>query len=343
MNNKNNVFWLVGDRFLCINRKNKLIKNYTSGNEKWSINNIVSDNATKFCSLISQKNLFGPTNILYVHEGSVPEIKKIIGFIEKLPNNKGLIVLDGNSDKIRNTRLNKKSIDYKLLKKYLEYYEPVLKENGYPDKNIIPKTLKYIKSISKCNISDSVIEEIFRYCGYDIGVTVHEIENICLYKKSNKILKEDIKTLKASKENLKISDILDALSKRNTHCSLKLFSEISNELDIKSYFFLYFTSIIEHFTMFQYCKIAIESGITGSSSIASSVSCMWVNNGKNVDENIIRWKYEKNKENLENISFEEILWIIEKARYATEKFVEGKFTIDYIISEFVKEACIREV
>jgi len=37
---KNNIFWLVGEISLCVNRKNKIIKNYTSGNEKWSIKKV---------------------------------------------------------------------------------------------------------------------------------------------------------------------------------------------------------------------------------------------------------------------------------------------------------------
>ena len=336
---KKNIFWLSGDRYLCIERKNKIVKNFLAkGN--WELNAFSCNDINTFFRKINTNPIINDKNQIFVHDGSVPDIKKNLKRTLNLSKNKALVIIEGNPEKISNSDKPKFHIK---IKQHLEHFEPMIGKNTFVNKSAIPAVINYIKKITKSKITNSNIEEILRYCKYNTGSTINVIKQINLYKKSEEITKKDIEENFLTFEDTRIEEVIKGLGIRDFNITMESFGMAIEESNFDKLYMLYFSAIIEYFTLVMYCRLAIDSGIRGDGSIGNFVSKQWIKKGKNVNPYSISTRYQIYKEQIDNMSLKESLLILQLANEAIEKFIGGNLPTKYIVGFFVKNACMRIV
>jgi hypothetical protein len=336
---KKNIFWLSGDRYICIERKKKIVKNFLAkGN--WELTSFTCSDINSFFGKINTNSIINDKNQIFVHNGSIPNVQKNLKRVLNLSKNKALIVIEGNPEKISHSSKPK---FHAKIKQYLEHYEPMIGKNTFVNKSAVPTMIKFIKKITKSKISNENVEEILKHCKYNTGSTINIINQIALYKGNNEITKKDIEKNFITFEDNRIESVIKGLSIRDIHVTMDAFEMAIEESNFDKLYMLYFSAIIEYFTLVMYCRLAIDSGVRGESSIGDFVSDKWIKKGQNVNPYSISTRYQIYKEQIDNMSLKESLWILQLANEAIEKFISGKFPTKYIVGFFVKNACIKEV
>lgn len=337
MTDDRNFYWLAGDRYVCVCRKNDIIGDYKKLGE-WDIVSFSTTDPDVFASTINKQALFGDKKTIFVHDGSVPEPAKTMGFIEKLKKTKVLIVLEGDPEDYNDSKVDKRSVMYKKFKDQLEDFPIVMQSNGYPDKNLIPVAINIIKMITQTNINEKILKELFENSGYDIGRTVNEIEKIDVYVGDKKIKSlDDVKLILSQKGDPTIDKIKNYLNKGELPNAFKEANWVMDNFDIYKLFMGLFGAIIDNFTYVMYCKLAISSGCKTPKDIGLFISEHWIKNDKKVDANTAERRYYFYKDTVERLELKNILHILKLADIATQNFIMKRATPRFLVNFFLRD------
>ena len=279
-----NIHWLVGDRFVCAFRKNAIIKEI-SKDGGWEVVEFTSETSDAFLSTINQSSVFGNEKYIFVHDISLPEQAKTVPFLEKIGDNKVLIVMEGDGQST--SRPDKRTSMYKKYGDRVKFFEPVIQVNGFPDKSLIPKAINILNIIIEDKhhkkINQSLLKELFERTKYDFGKTINEIDKSCIYLSK---MPESIKEINniLSRDNKTVDEVVGMIIRKDCYGAIKVLNEImNNEDNIDNSFMLFLYSLAENITFMLHCKSAIENGISSQQKIGEYVSDHFLKKDKKVD------------------------------------------------------------
>lgn len=255
--NNRNFYWLYGDRFLCVNRKNEIVSEL----QKRSPHRVESfgpvDSANEFCSKLSQGSLFGAENVIYYYDGSVPEPAKSTSFIEKLPSNKTLIVVEPS--------IMKMSTLFKKLGKNSENF-PLVYDGRRVDHQARKEIFEILNQIVKCE--KSILSFIFEKCDFDPGRTCSEVEKVTTYLGRAPKELEDLRYILSVSDDINVNILTDALRENKIVNAIKIINDMYENSDFESQTIPIIGAIRENIEYQLYCRMAIDEGNTDIKDIA---------------------------------------------------------------------------
>ena len=269
-------FWLIGDRFACLDAKNRIIKKLRLSSP-WGIRLLEPcDTANEFCLKISENEFFGEDNLIYVCLDPIPEPNKTTDFINNLPEHKCLILIEEKVD--RRTKMFKKLGS--LIKEF-----PIIKDSrGIIQKKLIPNAKKIVKSISDWKGPEDIFDKIFHQCDYDYGKTVNEIEKIKIYLNSDSInLADNIDEILSIKETPDIDLFIEALNRKEKKQAFFYCEKMLNNPSIEDNLILIISALIENYMFLFHYRSALDQKITNDKQIGEYISNIWYKNGRPVD------------------------------------------------------------
>jgi len=326
-----NIYWLVGDRYVCIERKKQIIETLQE-QEKIDVENLTGLNVDQIYSSMTQEYLFGVQKTIYVHDGEIPDINKIVKFLSSFPKNKTLIVVEDTVDK--------RKIMYKKFKNNLEEYVSVVQKNGFPDKKLIPKSLKMIKIVSNWEGDEKVLEQIFKESQYNFGITLQEIAKIMIYRNGDPI--NDIKEVDGilcRNEIPDVSEVMDEIILGNHVEALKKTKNIFNLVDVDEFFMQFIGSLVESLTFIAHICLAQESGKQSKQEVSEFMTDTLIKDGKKGNPQTIKNRLYFYQDKAKWKKSENALKAVSEAESAVEEFIMKKGTTKYIINRFVARAC----
>jgi hypothetical protein len=332
-----NFYWLSGDRYCCVSRKDDLISDIKkSGN--WDVVNFSTNDPDVFASTINKKSIFGDSSTIFIHDGSVPEPTKTLGFIANLKSNKVLIVIEGNIDECSDSKVDKRSVMYKKMQDYLECYPVVMQSNGYPDKSQIQDALTIVKMLSKTELDEKTIKILFENSGYNIGKTIQELEKIKIYLNGKSIKSlDEIKEILSQRGDPAIDKIIAALNSGNINDAFKEMNYVIENFEFEKLFVTLFMGIIENFTYIMYCRMALDSGIKKPSEIGQFISQHWIKGEKNVDPLTAERRYYVYKDFIERFKFKNVVEIIKLADVSIKNYIMKNATSRFLANFFLRD------
>jgi DNA polymerase III delta subunit len=321
-----NVYWLVGDRYACIERSKGIIKSITNGQE-WNIKDIGGLEADFFCSELRKENLFGTENTIFIHDGTIPEPKKTIPFIKKIGQNKVLIVIEETVDR--------RTIFFKEFESFLEEYPSVV-SNNIVNRKIMPQAKNLIKNVVNWKGSDEVFDTIFSVCNYDYGMTINEIEKIITYNEGKDLkFPQQLANILSKSDDAPVYDIVDAIKKKKVNESLKYINELGE--DIEDCAMLILSILLEHYTFLSFCLMAVEEGYRNQYDIAEFVSKNYIKNGKEQNIETIDNRLFYFKDELARTSLDKCMLKIKAIENAMDDFILKKGTCKYIFTRLISK------
>lgn len=322
--------WLTGDRFACYSAKDRLIARYKK-DKVWNVRNLDTiEDPNEFCARINASELFGTNNFIYIHDGPVPDPIKVSTFIEKLPDNKVLIVIEGSIDK-RNKM-------YKTFGSKITEYPLVKNEKGYLNKDSIPMAKKVIKSLSEWSGSEEVFDQIFFACDYDYGKTVNEIKKLITYNDGNPPTSiDDVKDIICINESPDIEKLKSSLNEKDVKNSLSICSDILNDADIDNYILLIVSALLENYTFLFYIRKAIEDGAKSESDISSYVAENWQKFGMKQDYGVISRRLYFYRKHIPKFTTSFLANALTKLNETFENAMFKRYSNQYLLNNLVWE------
>ena len=265
MEEKTNFFWLIGDRFVCVERKKEIIKQFNERMGRESSVKYIDEEVSidTFASMLKTKNLFGSDDLVVVIDGKLPDPKKSKHILENLPDNKIVILIQSSVDG--------RSSEYKNFKEYIEEY-PLVWSGKIPDKKAIGFARNLIKGFLDWKNSDDMFEMIFSICDFDYGKTVNEVIKIKTYF-SGEIPEsiEEVRALIPTSNNPQTESLMDCIKKRDKKRAIEIFHEMELSMDISEYYMMFLYAILEQFTFLFFCCAANESGYKDREAVADFI------------------------------------------------------------------------
>lgn len=322
------LYWLTGDRYACLYAKDVYIGRHKK--EKPYAVRYIDDveTANEFCQKINAQELFGPTNFIYVYDGSIPEPVKTTEFIEALPDNKILIVIEERPNKI--TKFYKKFSD-----KIKEF--PMIKnDQGYVDRKNIDQAKKIIKVMAGWDGPDEIFDIILFESDYDYGRTVNEIQKLKVYlgEKQDWSI-ESISPILSRSELPDIERFKDSLNEKNVQVSMETINEIVDGSDIDANGMLVLSALIENFTFLFYARLAIEQNCDNDFKISEFIADNCIKKGYRTDPSIISKRLFFYKKYLNNYTSKKITYILGRLSNAIDMFILKECSNHHIFNRLV--------
>jgi DNA polymerase III delta subunit len=272
-----NLSYIVGDRFLCILEKQKIIEKLNKKNE-WQIKEIESgekDGKVKIerlCSEINQKDILSLKKDIFILDNIIPDpIESFYDFINNLSRNKHVIIISENYI-VPQSNFHKKIKD-KIIEK-----PSIFDGKGFIDKKKIEIGKKIIKEDFNWTGSEECLSFIMERVDYDYAAIYNEIEKIrTIYDKDPEKISE-IKEIVSNSSTRDIDYLIDYIKEKNLNQSLILINEIfsKKENEINTFVSSLNFRLLEMFTFYMYSKMAIDSKITNPENIAKYVCEHWI-------------------------------------------------------------------
>jgi DNA polymerase III delta subunit len=322
-------FWLFGDRYLCVHRKNELL--YAFGVEHdFEIVEFTSTSASDFASVINQRDLFSGQKI-FIHEGSLPEPEKLVDFIENIKD--VLIVLED----CKYSRPDNRKAMVKRYKQSIEFFESVIGDNGFPDKKKIPEAVKRIQSIVPGKTSDDIVEYLLSVSDYDYGKTVNEIEKASVYVGDYIDKKTQILKVLSGSNAPNIEKLTSYIANKQVEKTFIIVQEIINHFDINELFMGIMGLLSESFQFCLYCRMAKDNDLVRNSDVGNFVAQNWRKKGKPVDAIASANRYEYYKPMVANSDVRHLNHIIGCIEKVNKEFIEKTYHGEYLIKRLLVE------
>jgi len=321
-----NVHWFAGDRFACVNRKIQTLKNL-SKEEEWAIHDVTKMKTDKICSLINSCPLFGAMNIALVCDGVLKDPQKICDILLRLPDDRAFILLD--------PKVDKRSIVYKKLKSKIEVFDLITKE-GHLDEDGKELAKKTIKEITGWLGKIEIFDYIFEACGYDVGITVSEIEKIRIYIGSEVIneISEVEKVL--CRSNLPdIDDLIRSVFNSNVGMAFGILSQLINSVKSGNYAFEFFTGMINRLIIIAYSCLVFEEGIETNKEASEIISKRLEMGGKKVNSYYILNRINAYEDIISSTDSKKVFKSISRARSGIDDLAYGRGNPDFLMKKFV--------
>jgi DNA polymerase III delta subunit len=331
-----NLFWLCGDRYQCQHRKKEIIEKIRESGEV-EIKDITNLDANSIYGDINGDPLFGMSRCIFVHDGliSSPVVKKLSGLFENMPKDRFLIILDAPPDSVAYSP-DKRNVIYKRFSGNIEVFEAAFQKTGFINRKIMLEIEKKTKDMIKWEGSDNVFSFIFKKSGYDIGITIQEIEKIRIYLGRDEIKgTNDLKDIFSASSIAETDDILEDIIKGDIKNALIKSYLITKNSDIKDLFMQITGTIIENLTFMGFCCLAIESGKYTPNDIGEYVSNIWVKNGKKMDSRVLTARYYVFREKMKKITSKQIFDAITSSYESIKSFTLGIGPPTYLLRQFI--------
>jgi len=332
---KRNFHWLVGDRFVCVFRKNVLIDEITSCDVKWSVKTFTAETSNEFVSTINEGSLFDIGNTLYIHDGTIPEQAKSVPFIEKLSAKKHLIVIEGSGGL---SKIDKRTVTYKKYKDIAEYFEPVIQPSGFPDKKLIPFAKIVLKNMLSMEVQEYILDHVFESCGYDYGRTVNELEKCFIWAGKEIESIKHITPILNSEEPPTIEKSVNALNACDFE---KTFTETNNlfeKKDGKKIFMNWAGMLAESFTFILHCRTAIDLGCSSPDEIGQFVSERFIKKEKPIDAYSATKRYYVHQNNVKKFTSKRIGLILGILERSMSDFIYKSLPPRYLANDIILQA-----
>jgi hypothetical protein len=330
-----NLYWLAGDRYVCIRRKKDLLTSLNSQKE-YDIIEFTSTNADEFASMLNRRAIFGNQKKILVHDGSVPEPSKTSGIIKKLSSDKILIVIEGNPESTSPfSKIDKRTQMYKTFSSNIEEFDSVIQDNGYPDKKKIPKAIEIIRFLSPIVVSDDVIKILLEKMDYNIGRTCNEIEKLSIYVDSIKDFNK-ISHLVSEKTDPAIDKLLEKINNKDFKNAIIDLNYIIEYFNFDLLFVPFFINFIDAYTFMMHCKLANMSNVFTAHDIGLFVSEHWIKNGKNVDAYSSEKRYFVFKNYIDKLDIDYIIHALKCAEKSIEENITKIGPPRYIANLFLR-------
>lgn len=323
-----NIIWLAGDRFFCVNRKQEIVSE-TIQDENWGTKDISHmKTVDQISNEMLTRDFFDKPNSLFIYDGLPPEPKKLHAFLNKYLKNNKIVFITGKPDK--------RTVFAKIFKPYLQSYEPVLDSNGRPQKKLIPDAIRTIKSISNWKGKKEVLDFIFEMTDYNCGASVLEIDKVRLYteKKDKEISIQDCRDIICETEKLMNDDLVNAVTNCDRRKSIQHVSDMlrSSENQIATLYLL-----LEHFYFMWYCSVAFEEGLRNNFQIGKRVSEMWIKKTGPVTPGSIAFRYDLHERGIRCRSSESILKSINRIERTVSDIMNYKNRSSYFMKQLIFE------
>jgi len=334
-----NLFWLCGDRYQCQYRKKEIIDNIRDKGDV-EVKDITGFDANAIYGEINGDPLFGMTRCVFVYDGLIesPIVKKLSGLFENMPEDRFLIILDAPPDAVAHSP-DRRNIIYKRFSGNLELFESAFQKTGFINRNVISDIEKKAKDIVKWKGSDEVFNFIFKKSGYDLGITIQEIEKIRIYHGRDEIKgTKDLKDIFCASSIAETDDILDAIIKGDIKNALIKSYLITKDADINDLFMQITGTIIENLTFMGFCCLAIEVGKYTPNDIGEYVSNIWVKNGKKMDARVLTARYFVYREKMKKLTSKQIFDAITSSYESVKSFTLSTSSSTYLLRQFIVRA-----
>lgn len=322
-------FWLFGDRFLCVHRKNELIYNFTIEHD-FEIVEFTSQSASDFAATINQRDLFSGQKI-FIHEGSLPEPEKLVDFIENIKDI--LIVLED----FKYSKIDGRKVLTKKYKQNIEFFESVLGENGFPDKKKIPEAVKRIQSIVPGKASDEIVEYLLSVSDYDYGKTVNEIEKASIYVGDYIDKKTQISKILSGSNAPNIEKLTSYIANKQVEKTFKIVQDIVDNFSIDEFFMGITGLLSESFNFTMYCRMARDNDLIRNSDVGNFVAQNWRKKGRAVDAISSANRYEYYKPMAANSDVKYLSHVISEIEKCNREFIAGDYSGEYLIKRLLVE------
>jgi len=256
----NNLIWLCGERYCCIRKKNKLIDEIRESFKNIDLICLENPTSKEIYSELNKNSFLENKTKIIIHYGEIEDADIILSVLNK--KDIFFIVLGGCKDSDLVFGNDKRISAYKKLSPYLILYEPIIQDNGYPNRNLIKKYLTILKDFTNTEINEETINNILYSCNYNIGMTINEIEKIDIYCE-NEITNKEIGEIICIESS--VNSILDSLLESaingvsfNTANNI---SEISSDYNPNDVFFKIIGFLNERINFFICSKMAINEKI----------------------------------------------------------------------------------
>lgn len=333
--NKNKkIYWLVGDRFVCIERKKDIVRCLQKENNWISENINTISNADEFFSNVLLRDLFGSENKICICDGPIPEPKKSVDVIANLPDNRKLIIIE---DKI-----DKRTVMYKRYSSDIEEYPQVIKPGSLfgIDYTKIESAKKIIKKIVNWSGADETFNAIFSACDYDYGRTINEINKILIYTEGRypKDISE-IYSILSSPRRPEVNRLVDAVNNRNAVESFQILNNLYDVMDFATSEgpMDIISVILESHIFMLYCKMANDSGYFLPQEVGEYVSKIMKKKGENINSVSASKRYYFYRDCVKKRKLEDISKSISKIESAYKNVIIRKFNSRYIINKLIFE------
>ena len=329
-----NIYWLCGDRFVCIERKKQIIETLQD-KEDIDVEDLTGLNGTEVYSEMNKDYLFGLNKTIYVYDGEIPDINLLEGFLQKLPKSKYLIIINAAID-------GKKAVDkrktlYKKFNQFIEEYVPVI-QDGFPDKKLIPKALGMIKSVSGWSGSEEVLADIFKWSGYDYGSALQEIAKYYIYYDKIESLKER-DSIVCKNEVLDTDDLLNYIIAGKHTLAIEMAKDILDSVNIEEDFMQIVLSLEEHFSFLAHCCLAQEHGKKTPDDISDFVAETWIKNGKKNNSQSVKKRLFFYRDRMIRTRSNSVFLAITEAENAVDCFIGKRGNPRYLFNRFVARSC----
>jgi len=315
-----NLYWLCGDRFICIERKNEIIGAIEEESQT-TVYDITGLDANGIYASINEGSVFDKSRQIFIHDGQIPDIKKLTGIVSAIPDGKTLIIIDSSHSSVSST-VDRRTVMYKKFKSNLELFEPVLQKTGFPSKKLIPQGKDLIKRFSNWKGSDSTLTKIFRMCGYDYGSTVQEIRKIRIFVNSDTRAMDAIGIVSGNQLSA-TENIVDAIFDGDLERSLEETYQIFINDDYDDGFMSFTGGILESLAFVAHCRMAKDRGYEDPEKIGEYVSEIWSKNGRPVDAMSVKKRLYFYKKRVDEVKLDQIFLAIKEGWESVNKYTSG--------------------
>lgn len=324
---KRRYFWLTGDRFACVERKNVIVEKLKQLSD-FHVEYLEGDiDIDYFQKIIKTENLFGPKNIIYILDGKLPHTKKTISIISNIPSDKRVIHIEEKSP-IKNTSF------YKEFKDYLEEYATAGRKNFLPrQKKLDIKNVT--KKICKWEGPEDLFDKIFESAGYDYGCTVNEINKIRLYTGEEYPSIEDIQEALYVEKDHDFMKLVDLIKRQKREEALFLLENLNKGKHIQNNFMVILASLFETYTFLFYGCVAKENGHNTQDGICQYIIDHWRPGGERKDPHKTNNRLFYDLNIIKKNHSSDFARRIKEVRNAMNDCLESKYTHKYIFSKLI--------
>lgn len=322
------VYWFAGDRFSCVNRKKQTLNTLFEDGNEWAVHDVTKMKPNKIYSLINSCPLFGATHIAFVCDGALPEAKRAVEILLRLPDDRAFILLD--------PKIDKRSITYKKLKDKMEFFDSAVSKEGYVDSDKIELVGEDVKKMSAWEGDDDIFDYIFESCGYDIGRAVSEIEKIRVYINKKEI--NDINKVEEilCKSNIPdIDDLIRSMLQSDVGKSFDILNKIMNSVEVDNYAFKFFTGMIDRLMIIAYACLAFETGAKSNKEASKTVANRMEVGNKKINQYYILNRVNNYEGIIVSSDSERALKIVDYARMGIDDLSYGRGKPAFLMKRFV--------
>lgn len=300
------IYWLAGERYLAISRKQEIVGERGDFGVKEIPKTASID---EFASNLAMRDLFGPSELVYIYEGTLPEPAAAAKVIDKLLGEDILVIITDKAPK--NTKF------YKQFKDHLEYFDPLMDGIRLNHKAIRLAPSK-MKKICGWQGSISILEHVLEMSDYNFGAAVLEIEKIRAYnsyKKDKDITKEDCKDIVCNSDREDITKLIEAINFRRATEAFEMWYHISETYGTPPPFHL----LLENFYLLLHCRMAYDNGNKQPQDIGQAVSKTWKKKSGPVNPGSIAYRYRMYSTVVQKFSFQHFSYCIMKIEDAIRR------------------------